>query len=1073
MRLVFTVAQQRKSSSTKNGGREFRISLAVVFSGIWTPLCGWRQKREVVMPTVDKLEKYDLQRQNTDARDETSENVSKTPAKAKQSLSVERSAFSDTDLKERLAATGEESAVNNGVLSRYSDSNIELAKLTVPLGDDSRSEASGESGLAILLSSCDRSLVSQDSVREVVPAVSNEVVEPDHNNIKSDQGKKDLFLSLPEGWPQFKNKTWRRRSCELVKSTSSCVRKAVSHLHQLQDLVDLFYKVENVDEDERFSKQRSCGRSDLEVKGIEEASSLAEESMHFASASSHGRRIHWLLSSASLGNVDEDTELSIAEPRLESSASGATLEVRGRSAGTIISKVSTAKTMRTSPTKGYDIIEEVITLLGRMESDRLSTQEALAIEQQRVQSLRDEIDSKAYKRMHDLPLAVQREHEACAIDINELRWHCAYQGRTEARIKERVHNAEMRHAKVLQDLSNIQKHCPLVEEKLELEGEAMSSIQLKQDETDDELSETLERLEATERKTAEAQGKAAQERSLIKQDVDVIRNELNAISDELAQLRMYFTSNTHTMNDIKGTLRENAEQLVVLEGREERIKALEEAQQDKVQRLREKIKEQEAEHIKLVEENNKLKHDKQIAQASMESENAKLEHEISSTTRRLKELTSQIKQTKLETTSLERTLEQCAKQKITDEKTIKRTEQEIEKIEEEQMEVSKEETKKVKVIFSNLTETLFLKKEEVLTVEESLRTTAEALRKQLKDEAHARTVLQARITSDSQDASKTHIESKKKREKATQRAEEIEKLVENVRDQVSKLEKIHNERQQTVVQLDKILEKVSVQHEEMESKFKSEIEDLIPKEEELKRETMEFTKRLDHITWKSEMMEKKMADMESSTQMMNKVIATTQEALDDLNEEMTELKIQIETGFETEQDLKKSVHQIEERIRLGKESHKLHMSERNAVLTTNQAGVTTALSENKKLAVLYQKLQNAYLNDKAALLRLLERRVNNEDSLKDHRELLVLQTRMRDALQYFYRLRGLQSKADIADFELKCIANGDKLVMLQSEMMKVIESINRFLEANNAAHDVISVQAAKFARTPTHSTVVA
>ena len=70
---------------------------------------------------------------------------------------------------------------------------------------------------------------------------------------------------------------------------------------------------------------------------------------------------------------------------------------------------------------------------------------------------------------------------------------------------------------------------PLVEEKLELEGEAMSSIQLKQDETDDELSNTLERLEATERKTAEAQGKAAQERSLIKQDVDVVRNELNAI----------------------------------------------------------------------------------------------------------------------------------------------------------------------------------------------------------------------------------------------------------------------------------------------------------------------------------------------------------------------------------------------------------------------------------------------------------------------------------------------------------------------------------------------------------------
>lgn len=79
---------------------------------------------------------------------------------------------------------------------------------------------------------------------------------------------------------------------------------------------------------------------------------------------------------------------------------------------------------------------------------------------------------------------------------------------------------------------------------------------------------------------------------------------------------------------------------------------------------------------------------------------------------------------------------------------------------------------------------------------------------------------------------------------------------------------------------------------------------------------------------------------------------------------------------------------------------------------------------------------------------------------------------MREALEYFYRLRGLQSKADIAEFELKCIENGDKLETLQSEMMSVIEHINRFLEANNAAHDVISMEAAKIAQTPTSSTTV-
>ena len=73
---------------------------------------------------------------------------------------------------------------------------------------------------------------------------------------------------------------------------------------------------------------------------------------------------------------------------------------------------------------------------------------------------------------------------------------------------------------------------------------------------------------------------------------------------------------------------------------------------------------------------------------------------------------------------------------------------------------------------------------------------------------------------------------------------------------------------------------------------------------------------------------------------------------------------------------------------------------------------------------------------------------------------------MREALEYFYRLRGLQCKADIAEFELKCVANGEKLVALRSEMMRVVEHINRFLEANNASHDVISVEAAKIAQAP-------
>ena len=142
------------------------------------------------MPTVDKTGKYDVQAENIGATNgalatQGVQNVdSSNPPKAKKSLS-ERSAFSETDLKGRLAATEGGNTTKDEIFTRYSESNIQLAKLDVPLFDDSRSEASGGSGLAIVPSFDGRSILSQDSGRELVPAVSSEVIAAgEHDEVK-------------------------------------------------------------------------------------------------------------------------------------------------------------------------------------------------------------------------------------------------------------------------------------------------------------------------------------------------------------------------------------------------------------------------------------------------------------------------------------------------------------------------------------------------------------------------------------------------------------------------------------------------------------------------------------------------------------------------------------------------------------------------------------------------------------------------------------------------------------------------------------------------------------------------
>lgn len=55
-----------------------------------------------------------------------------------------------------------------------------------------------------------------------------------------------------------------------------------------------------------------------------------------------------------------------------------------------------------------DVIEEVITLLARLENDRVETEKTLKNEQERVVRLNNKIDNLCLRRMTELPSIVQR-----------------------------------------------------------------------------------------------------------------------------------------------------------------------------------------------------------------------------------------------------------------------------------------------------------------------------------------------------------------------------------------------------------------------------------------------------------------------------------------------------------------------------------------------------------------------------------------------------------------------------------------------------------------------------------------
>ena len=73
---------------------------------------------------------------------------------------------------------------------------------------------------------------------------------------------------------------------------------------------------------------------------------------------------------------------------------------------------------------------------------------------------------------------------------------------------------------------------------------------------------------------------------------------------------------------------------------------------------------------------------------------------------------------------------------------------------------------------------------------------------------------------------------------------------------------------------------------------------------------------------------------------------------------------------------------------------------------------------------------------------------------------------MRECLQHYYRLRGLQNKSQVAQFQLNSQENSDRLFELKEELSNVIKHIHNFLESNNASHKTISMEAAMMAQTP-------
>jgi len=229
----------------------------------------------------------------------------------------------------------------------------------------------------------------------------------------------------------------RRRSCELVETASPCVKKALFHLTNLQEIIN------------HKGQITPCKEANArEITFLENNSELKEKKDCF----------------------DEEVE---ADP------------------------VYCLKPYQETP---KEVFKQVAELIIRLEEDRSRTEKALVIENERLDSLNKRIADLMLKRMKILPQVVQNEHEKCVNSIGELEWFAANSNAAREVAMRRLKDVQEDNAALHNDIEFIKSHCPLVEEKLELEKNALMKIRKREAEAEKELELARSELRMNEEK---------------------------------------------------------------------------------------------------------------------------------------------------------------------------------------------------------------------------------------------------------------------------------------------------------------------------------------------------------------------------------------------------------------------------------------------------------------------------------------------------------------------------------------------------------------------------------------------
>ncbi|KAM6277821.1 LOW QUALITY PROTEIN: coiled-coil domain-containing protein 178 [Spheniscus humboldti] len=783
---------------------------------------------------------------------------------------------------------------------------------------------------------------------------------------------------------QDKNKwiTTRQRSCAFVNTPLPCINKAICHIQELElKMEKCFQQYGYVFKEEKIpwiTKQVSA-------ESIEDI---------------------WLSLSTKLGFKEADVSCEVIK--------------------TLTLKQETA------------LLLEVTELIKQLEADLEEAEKALELEKRR-KKFGMKIDCMSLWRLQQLPAAFQKESEMCFQDTLELQWHFDCRSHQLRQVQNQILKTETVNGKIQKDIDFMKKHSPLLEEKLNLEGEAVKDVLLAYEKTSKIYSDV--RCELMEIQKAMKRIDEVSEKKIksMYEEIKYAEALLSQYKNELKHSEFIWTEYCMKLKETEEKIIKDEKHL------EELVKQKAEIQEDakcwnsKVKDLNNKIAAQGDESIKIADASSEAIKAVEELKSTRESENIK---------QKLLKINEALDILKCENEELEEENEEfLQKFRYRVQKKKAAYQSEVETIRkkckiEQQVERLNEDLCNAELSYRGKKKYEDLKRPK--TAEEiSYKNSEWNLKKEIQDQNGVWKVTQARLKTIYGELEEKQKEKLKKREEGMKRIEEIERQVADLETKFKRNKDIFKDNHEKLSYLDQsvqVLVKQQKQTEQLKQK-RSIVQQQLSDIQEKSSFTSSQIPENSHTTgnFKKGLKELNLWNMKQITENAKK-------SFTDLWKNLSGVMFKQQNVQVVFNHLQDELAEYEKRLKQEEKTYGELLQIRRKNLPGSEAALEI-IKENW-LAQEYKIFQNYYLNSKEDLTECYDNRIGVEAAVTDHQQLRALRRRRRrGALAARRRRRGLSIQAGLARIQAASQENAQKILAVQGELSKAIQHITAFLRS--------------------------